>query len=127
MRILLADDQARVRYALRALLAIHEDIEIVAEATDVAELLDQAQRSCPDLILVDWELPGLAMSAVLPVLHRVCHSVRVVVLSGLPEAKAAAFAAGADRFVSKSQPPERLLEAIYANGTQVHLQGMAER
>lgn len=119
MRILLADDQDRVRYALRALLAMQMDTQVVAEATNVAELFDQTRCALPDLILVDWELPGLVISDALPLLRETHPCVQVVVLSGRPEARAAALAAGADGFVSKAQPPDRLLDAIYASRGQI--------
>ncbi|MEZ4769837.1 MAG: response regulator [Caldilineales bacterium] len=121
MRVLLADDQDRVRYALRALLTLQTDTVIAAEAVNVAELLDLASLTNPDLILVDWELPGLAMSAALPVLHRLCPASQIVVLSGIPEARVAALAAGADAFVSKGQSPERLLNALSARRAQLGL------
>ena len=113
MRILLADDQSRVRFALRTLLAMQPELKVVAEAVTVAELLEMAETTLPDLALVDWELPGLAMSAVIPVLKRLSPETWIVVLSGLPEATHAALAAGADGFASKSQPPEMLLDQIF--------------
>lgn len=125
MRILLADGQDRVRYALRALLAMQVDTEVVAEATNIAELFDQTRRTLPDLILVDWELPGLVMSDALPRLRATNPSIQVVVLSGQPEARAAAQAAGADGFVSKAQPPDRLLDALYASQCQIDLRKAA--
>lgn len=126
MRIMLADDQDRVRYALRALLAVQTDVEVVAEATSVADMLEKAGDYRPDLILVDWKLPGLAMSAALPALHRLCPGSQIVVLSGTPEARAAATAAGADGFVSKSQPPDRLLDAIHTCQALISLRETAE-
>ena len=113
MRILLADDQVRVRYALRALLAMQQELEVVAEAATVAELLEKTEMSLPDLALVDWELPGLAMSAVVPVLKKQCPETRIVVMSGLPGVASVALAAGADGFASKSQPPDKLLDQIF--------------
>lgn len=62
MRILLADDQDRVRYALRVLLAQQPGLEIVAEVYDAEDMMAQLRAACPDLALVDWELPGLAQT-----------------------------------------------------------------
>lgn len=112
MRIMVADDQDRVRHALRTLLEAQPGLTVVAEAADMVELLSTAQAACPDVVLLDWELPGLAVSAALPVLHRCCPGTTIIVLSCYPEARAAALAAGADKFVSKAHPPERLLDAI---------------
>ena len=112
MRILLADDQPRVRFALRVLLERQPGLEVMGEAVDVDDLLCQAEQSCPDLVLLGWELPGWAADDSLSTLRRVCPDVCVIALSGRPEARRAALTAGADAFISKSDPPERLLAAI---------------
>jgi DNA-binding NarL/FixJ family response regulator len=65
------------------------------------------------LVLLDWGLPGLPSKALLPALRALCPHLKVVVLSGRPEARQAALDAGADAFVSKIDPPERLLAALH--------------
>jgi DNA-binding NarL/FixJ family response regulator len=112
MRILLADDQPRVRFALRVLLERQPGVEVVSAATDADDLLSQAKASCPDLVLLGWELLGSAAVGSLSSLRRICPDVSVIALSGRPEARQAALSAGADAFVSKTDPPERLLAAI---------------
>jgi DNA-binding NarL/FixJ family response regulator len=97
------------------------DTEVVAEATNAAELFDQTRCALPDLVLVDWELPGLVISDALPLLRETNPCIQVIVLSGRPEARAAALAAGADGFVSKAQPPDGLLDAIYTSRRQIDL------
>ena len=71
----------------------------------------------PDLVLLDWELPGLQSGAlaatVFSTLNACCPNVKIIVLSGRPEAGRPALAAGASSFVSKADPPERLLEALH--------------
>ncbi len=112
MRILLADDQSKVRSALRLLLEQHPALSVVAEAADAEALLAQAKKTHPDLALLDWELPGQAALDLLPVLRASCPGLYVIALSSRPEAGQAALADGADSFVSKGEPPERLLAAI---------------
>jgi DNA-binding NarL/FixJ family response regulator len=134
MRILIADDQPKVRLGLRVLLERLSGFEVVGEAVDAEELLAQAEQDCPDVVLLDWELPGMAgvgRSAsrrsepaahgepvetpgrgLLSALRRVCPDVAVIALSGWPEARQAALAAGAEAFVSKGDSPERLLAAV---------------
>lgn len=112
MRILLADDQAKVRSALRLLLAEQPGVEILGEAVDTTGLLDWVRVASPDVILLDWELPGLPAATLLPMLHSCCPELRVIALSGRPEASEAALEAGADAFVSKGDPPEELLVVI---------------
>ena len=112
MRILLADHRSRVRFALRALLEQQPGLNVVGEAVDAGSLLAQAESSCPDLVLLDWKLRGLAADS-LPALRRVCPDVHVIALSGRPEERRAALDAGADAFVSKTDAPERLLATIH--------------
>jgi DNA-binding NarL/FixJ family response regulator len=112
MRILLADNQPRVRFALRVLLERQPGLQVVGEAVDANGLLDQTKATRPDLVLLGWELPGLVAIGSLPALRRVCSDLLVIVLSGRPEARRASLDAGADAFVSKSDPPDRLLAAI---------------
>jgi DNA-binding NarL/FixJ family response regulator len=112
MRILLADNQPRVRFALRVLLERQPGWQVVGEAVDADGLLDQAEVTRPDLVLLGWELPGLLAAGSLPALRGVCSDLLVIALSGRPEARRASLDAGADAFVSKSDPPERLLAAI---------------
>jgi DNA-binding NarL/FixJ family response regulator len=116
MRVLLADDQAWLRSAIRLLLEQESDIEIIGEVAEVKSLLAKAGVTCPHLVLLDWELPGMtpgsARRQVLAALHAVCPHVHVIVLSGQPEAGYKALAAGADYFVSKADPPESLLAAL---------------
>jgi two-component system, NarL family, nitrate/nitrite response regulator NarL len=112
MRIMLVDSQSKVRFALRVLLERQPGFEVVGEAANVEELLAQAEGPCPDLVLLDWNVAGAVAGGLLPMLRRDCPGMRVIVLSGRPEARQAALAAGADGFVSKGHPPEHLLAAI---------------
>jgi len=112
MHILIADDQPKVRFALRVLLSRQPGCEVVGEAVNAEDLLAQSEAACPDLVLLGWELPGLAAIDPLTALRQVCPDLVVIALSGWPEARRAALTAGADAFVSKSNPPEQLLAAI---------------
>ena len=114
MRVLLADDQIKVRSALRLLLEQQADVEILGEAVDSTGVLDWVRVACPDLILFDWELPGLQAMQLVRVVREICPGARLVAMSGRPESQTAALAAGVDVFVSKGEPPERLLSGIAA-------------
>jgi DNA-binding NarL/FixJ family response regulator len=123
MRVFLADDQLKVRSALRLLLEHEPGLYVVGEATEAEELLAQIKATRPDLMLLDWELPGLSLTnsvgpgkQLLSVLHTFYPNLRVIALSGRPEARQAALAAGVDAFVSKGDPPERLLTTLRTMG-----------
>ena len=82
------------------------------EAEDVEQALEQVTGQRPDLVLLDWELPGQNGDSALVELRTAQPELVVIVLSGRPEARRAALAAGADAFVSKGDPPERLLAVV---------------
>jgi DNA-binding NarL/FixJ family response regulator len=112
MRILIADDRPKVRFALRVLLEQQPGWQMVGEATDATDLLRQAGVCCADLVLLDWDLPGMVAGKLVACLRQNYPGLMIIALSGKHEARRAALAAGADGFVSKADPPERLLAAI---------------
>lgn len=112
MRAMLADNQPRVRSALRLLLEQEPDNAVVAEVDNGGDMLTAAAAAQPDVVLMDWELPGDSPVRVLPALRAACQNLCVVVLSGRPEARQKALAAGADFFVSKGNSPDELLSAL---------------
>lgn len=112
MRILLADSRPKVRFALRALLERQPGLHVIGEAIDAQDLLARAEETSPDVLLLDWELPGRDPAELVSELRQVCPDLDIVALSGRVNARRAALAAAVDRFVSKGDPPERLLAAI---------------
>jgi DNA-binding NarL/FixJ family response regulator len=112
MRVLIADDQPDVRYAYHVLLRGRPGIEIVGEAKDAEEMLVKTLGTYPDVVLLDWELPGFNENSHLYHLRRALPGLFVIALSGRSEASSKALKAGADAFVSKVEPPENLLAAI---------------
>jgi DNA-binding NarL/FixJ family response regulator len=124
MRIMVADHQSKVRFALRTLLVRQPGLEVVGEADTVEELLAGVSATQPDLLLLHWRL-GDEMSELLSTLKRVCPGLHVIVLSVRQEACHDALAAGAEAFVCKMDPPEKLLAAI--EGIQArHSKGKGE-
>lgn len=126
MRIVLADDQINVRSALRLLLEQVLNHQVVGEADQIAGLLGLIEVVHPDLLMLDWELPNWSTTSasgpgrrpnaidrdVIRQLRTCQPQLKVVVLSGRPEARQAALMAGADAFVSKNDHPSQILEAI---------------
>ncbi len=111
MRVLIADEQLKIRFALRLLLEREPELSVVGEAEDVEGLMTQIKTSHPDMVLLDWELPNTNGENALCSMRKIYPNV-VIVLSGRLEAKKAALAAGANAFISKGDPPERLLAAV---------------
>ena len=112
VRVLIVDDQPQVRSALRLLLQVKLGAATVGEAGDLEQALELAGVEQPDLVLLDWELPAQGGGAALSELRTVCPGLAVIALSSRPEARRDALAAGADAFVSKGEPPERLMDSV---------------
>ena len=81
IRVLLAEDQALVRGALAALLALEEDIEVVASVGRGDEVVPAAFSAQPDIALLDIEMPGGDGLAVAHLLREQLPSCRVVILT----------------------------------------------
>ncbi len=107
-----ADNESKVRFALRTLLVQRAQIDVLGEATCAGELLALVERTRPDLVLLHWRLQGMAAGELLRRLKEICPELHVIVLSARPEARQAALASGADSFVSKMDQPEKLLAAL---------------
>lgn len=118
MRILIADDQPSVCSAIRLLLEQEPKVSRMDEATNMQALLDCANNCIPDLLLLDWELPGGTPEALLATLRCLSPDLFIIVLDSKPQTGQEALEAGANEFVSKNDPPERLLAAVrsYKNG-----------
>jgi len=114
MRILLADDKSEVRSALRLLLEQDPLPDQVAEVSSAQELFADLRENCPTAVLIDWELPGIPMRELLPLLRSYCPGMKVIAMSSRFEARQEALIAGTDAFISKAEPPEYILATLYA-------------
>lgn len=114
MRVLLADHHSKVRWALRTAIREEPGLVVVGEALEANTLLSQVQALRPDLIVLEWELPGRPVEEVLSTLHTLNNGCQVIILSRQPGCETAAIEAGADAFISKAASPEELLTALRA-------------
>jgi two-component system, NarL family, invasion response regulator UvrY len=113
MRLLLIDDHAIVRAGLRRLLASLGNVGI-AEAANGRDALIRYREARPDVVILDFNLPGIGGLELLQRLLIEDPSARVLVFSMHAEAIYAARAihAGAKGYVSKNASPDELLVAI---------------
>ena len=115
VRVLLAEDQAMVRGAIAALLALEEDIEIVAEASRGDEVVALALESGPDVALLDVEMPGGDGLDAAAALREKLPSCRVIILTTFGRAGylKRAMENGATGFLLKDAPSSELAKAIH--------------
>ena len=118
-RVLIADDDALARAALRTILDAHDDVELVAEAQDGQEAVDRARQLHPDVALLDIRMPNLdGLEAARQILAATSNRCRVIMLTtfDLDEYVYDALKAGASGFLLKDAPAERLLAFIRLAG-----------
>jgi DNA-binding NarL/FixJ family response regulator len=114
-RVLIADDDALARTALRTVFDAHDDIELVAEAHDGLQAVEHAARLHPDVVLLDIRMPNLdGLEAARQILSSASNRSRVIMLTtfDLDEYVYDAMKAGASGFLRKDAPPERLIAFV---------------
>jgi DNA-binding NarL/FixJ family response regulator len=112
MRFLLADGGAPTRFALCALLEQHPGWKVVGEVSSGDHLLEKVEAVRPDVLLIDWNLLAVKSEDCIPMLKESYPNLVIIVMSGRPELKMKACSKGADAFVSKTESPDKLLDAI---------------
>jgi DNA-binding NarL/FixJ family response regulator len=113
IRILLADEQALFREAVRAVLESEPDLLVVAEARDGSQAVAEAERTAPDVAILEAALPnGSGIRATALIRERV-PGCRILITSGVDDGRILvdALEAGASGFLSKSSPMSQLIVA----------------
>ena len=123
IRVLLAEDQAMVRGALAALLALEPDIEVVGALAEGEGAWRELQRLRPDVLVTDIEMPGLTGLELAQRIQRHELPVKVVIVTTFARGGflRRALEAGVAGYLLKDAPAERLAEAL----RQVHRGGRA--
>ncbi len=116
IRLLIVDDQAIVRSGYRLICQAAPDIEIVGEACNGHEAVEEARRLSPDVVAMDVQMPGLdgisATEAILTELGPSAPRIVVMTTFDLDDYVYGALKAGATSFLLKDAPPEDLIRAI---------------
>ena len=118
IRVLIADDQALVRAGFKMILDAEPDIEVVGEAVDGQEAVEQIRRLKPDVALMDIRMPrlnGLEATREVVTNGDSEHPTRVLMLTtfDLNEYVYEALRAGASGFLLKDVPAEQLVAGIH--------------
>lgn len=102
-RVVVVDDSADMRWLLSALLSLDPDFEVVGEGSDGLAAISVVGHHQPDLVLLDWWMPGVDGLAALPEIRKQAPQAAVVLTSASPasEMQDWAFEAGADGFYKK--------------------------
>src|SRR4051812_33512787 len=116
IRLVLADDHTMVRAGLSIVLSAQPDLEVVGEAADGFQALNMVEQTRPDVLLLDFTMPGMSGVQLIERLQKECPGTRVLVLTmhDEPAYMRAVLAAGGAGYLVKTAGDVELLSAIRA-------------
>jgi DNA-binding NarL/FixJ family response regulator len=115
IRVLVVDDVADLRELFKMLLEADGRFEVVGEAGDGEEAIEQAARLKPDVIVLDVAMPRMDGIHAIPLLHEASPGVRILVLSGFENPRLArkAIDSCATAFLSKGETAATILTTLH--------------
>lgn len=114
LRIILVDDHEIVRLGLKTLLSRYAQFEVVAEASDAQEAMEQVQRHMPDVVVMDIRLPGKNGVEATQEITSLFPDIKVIMLTSYADEDILfdAIAAGASGYVLKQIGSDDLVRAL---------------
>lgn len=112
IKIFLAEGQNHVRQAIHLTLDNHTGIQVTGTACHAEGLLAQIPQQPPDVLLLDWMLPGMNPQRMLPVVRQFCPRTRIIATVLQASVGRMALAYGVDSFILKSLAPDEFSESL---------------
>jgi DNA-binding NarL/FixJ family response regulator len=118
IRVALVEDNDVFREALELLLGLRPEIEIVAALADGHDVADMCRDVRPDVVVMDYRMPGLDGVQATTAILAACPTTLVVALTASANARerGALIEAGAVACLTKDQPLEEIVDAIHRAG-----------
>ena len=114
MQIFVAESNEDLRLGLQMLLNRDAGMHVIGMAVQAEGLLRQLEALSVDVLILDWHLSGASMPEFVVDVCQLEWPPKIIALSVKPEEEAEALSSGADAFVSKTRPPEELLEVLHS-------------
>jgi two-component system, cell cycle response regulator len=114
IRLLIADDDAAIRLVLSALAAHHEDLDLVGEAEDATQAIELTARRRPDVVLLDFDMPGGGGVTAAMAIREANPTTRIVALSA-DDSQGAQYdmsRAGAVGYLVKGAPDDEIVRVL---------------
>lgn len=112
--IFLVEKEINVRDALCLIIEHQSDLQIIGTADQTSCILAEVCKQQPDVVLLDWYLPGICIERLFQAIRRCCRSVTIIAMSVRPENENNAIKAGADAFLLKQLAPDQFIDALKA-------------
>ena len=112
-RILIADQRKKVRFGLQVLLQGQLGYPIIGFAADAQSLLGNLKTLNTDILLLDWNLPGMPSADLIRIIQENYPKVRILIMSANPDTKSDALSSGVEFFVNKGEAPSTLLKTLH--------------
>ena len=112
MRLILATEETDLRLAVQLLLSEEPGVRVIGSASNTRGLLALVKLDNPDLVLLDWDLPGQPLHEVITKIKACKQPPVVVLMSNEASLSSELLQAGVDHNIQKGDPPEKLLEAL---------------
>ncbi|MGW0228510.1 response regulator [Actinopolymorpha singaporensis] len=119
LRVLVVDDDDLMRAGLRAVLSTDETVEVVGEASNGREAVEEVRRTRPDVVLMDVRMPELDGIAATRAIVEADPDARILILTTFSDDEYVygSLAAGASGFLLKRTRPEQLIAGIHTIGS----------
>lgn len=116
IRIAIVDDHTMLREGLRKILAMEDDLEVVADSDDAREAARIAKDTTPDVLLLDLRMPGTGGLEVIGPIHEASPTTKVLILTASDDRRdhVAALTQGARGIIMKDSAADTLVTAIRA-------------
>jgi NarL family two-component system response regulator LiaR len=114
IRVLIVDDHYMVREGLKVFLSTQDDVEVVGEAADGAEAVEQSRRLRPDVVLMDVVMPVMDGAEATARIKGESDDVQVIALTSFMDGELVqrVLDGGAISYLLKDARPEKLVQAI---------------
>lgn len=114
IRIVIYDDNDQRRESLKALFMLTSGMTCVADFPDCSHVVDDMHRLSPDIVLMDIEMPGVNGISAVTMIKTECPEIRVIMQTVFEDEEKvfASLQAGAEGYILKSAPAERITQCI---------------
>lgn len=123
--IVLADDHVLVRKGLKKILEMEDDLEVIGEASDGSEALEEVRGKKPDVLLLDINMPRMNGIEVAEVLKKEGSDTKVIILTIYDDREylLELVKVGVSGYILKDIEPQNLIEAVrYVNRGETYIQ-----